>query len=198
MLALGSLLQHTNFMITVASLVRMADTLHAYDVRDGGWEQEPKGVEANMKHVSTHLSKDIALKDFTDLHNVQTAIAPDLVQYALRFARWTGQTTQDLLYPSIDTNIRLSDYEKRFASNTSLHVATIGALSLMNETLHDLDHERTRGAAIEELPAMARRAGGMMLTGVHCTLLAEPFDLEGAFDTRILGLRERFGVIEQI
>ncbi len=64
-------------------LEAMSTDLRVYDVDQGGWEHEDKGFEFNITHVLKEVVWALR-KDFFDPVVVQTDLAPDAMQYALR------------------------------------------------------------------------------------------------------------------
>src|SRR5690606_3907844 len=85
--------------ITVDQLEVMAESLRLYDVVDGGWVHEGRGLDFNLRHIGWHLADMIDRKDFTDRKCVVTEIAPDCVQYGLRIARWSQIPVAEIEIP---------------------------------------------------------------------------------------------------
>ena len=174
----------------------MSAKMYVYDVLQGAWEQEPNGFEANAKHVLTHLSKDLILKDFTDAKVVREQITPDLIQYAVRLMRWSAQAVGAVEYPSTESE-QLARIRGKYGVGTA-HACYIAAIGVMAASLHDHDHSRIREAAIEAAPAMARQAAGFLLEAVRIQAESNNFDILTSFDNRLASLRTRFGIPEPV
>jgi hypothetical protein len=189
-------------MLTVEDLEVCAEKLYVYDVEQGAWEQEPHGFEANAKHVLTHLAKDIVNKDFSSPELVQTAIAPDSMQYALRLGRWAGVEPQDMLVsPGDEWNVRrlIARQVSRHRGSVIVHATAFAeAMGELASNLHDLDHASTREVAIASRQDAMRETGRLLVNSARLQAEGHQFDLMEAFDARLAHLRERFGIPQPV
>jgi len=181
--------------LDIEQLDGMAERLHAYDVRDGGWVHEDKGYEFNEKHVLTHLISTFIGKQFNNPETVRQEIAPDMAQYAIRFARWTGLDTEDVLTLA-GNNWR---WGRSLAQvNSGVKAELLYVIDIVNGSSHSHDHEDLREVAVQAEPHTALKVGGILLSGAAMQADVHNFDLVEAFDSRITVLRERFDVPELV
>lgn len=184
-------------MIVIEELEVAAEKLKVYDVDQAAWEQEPNGFKANVTHALCHLAKDITGKNFEDCETIQSAIAPDSLQYALRFARWTGQTSRVVLPTRDQVNIvNLLARNNGFGAMPLPQVAFVEAAATIARNLHDQDHATTKTEADYDILHSARRAGRLLVYGACLQADEHGFDLPEAFDERLTNLRTRFGISE--
>lgn len=180
-------------MITAEQLEVCANKLFVYDVLQDGWEQEHNGAPANMAHVLTHLVKDLKAKDFRKRDTVQGAIAPDHLQYAIRFARWTGQSVADFILGK-DVDDELKDIPVLTHSTATGQLRHIAAAVHIAENSHGTGHKAEEHTALAQQPAVALHAGGLLLRAADVQATVFDFDLVEAFDARLAALRARFGI----
>jgi hypothetical protein len=181
-------------MIELKELESAAERLRVYDVDQAAWENEGQGYEINAKHVLLHLAKDMATKSFSDAETVETAIAPDSMQYAIRLVRWTGQDTRMTLPGKEQAGIVRST-STRFNGRLPNHrIAVIEAISSLAGYLHDCDHESQRQRVEQDKLFVARRAARLLIYSADLQANKYKFSLIDAFDARISSLRERFGI----
>lgn len=174
-----------------------AEKLRVYDVDQGAWELEADGYRANAGHVLTHLSKDMAVKHFSNKRTVQEEIAPDSLQYALRLARWTEKEAGALM--PTQTDIESLDREARLGNFRKLplrQVAFLNAIAVLGISLHDEDHASSREKAAKDRDRSAAEAGRLLVYGAMLQAEEFEFDLFETFDNRLITLRERFGIPE--
>jgi hypothetical protein len=170
--------------------------LRVYDVDQGAWEQEPNGIDVNSRHVLTHLSKDMIGKDFTNPELVQTAIAPDSVQYALRLRRWASLPPVESSIPPEDS-IKAAKQLKERLGKVPLHFALFAeGTAELARNLHDIDHESTRGSALRNRQNSIRKASWLLINSANLQAATFRFDLVDAFDARLASLREKSGIPE--
>ncbi len=182
-------------MLTPTELQTCYNNLYTYDVTQGAWEQEPHGFEANARHVLTHLTKDLLAKDFKDPETVKTAIAPDSLQYALRFARWADLPPAELDFKEQDRQ-RIFTVASRLGRVSYHFAAFTEAAGTLAQNLHDLDHGNTSAEAqAGRKTAMAATASSLLLSADLASQRFD-FDLVEAFDARLSSLRIRFGIPE--
>lgn len=173
----------------------ISDKLRVYDVEQHGWEHEGLGLEVNARHVLIHLVKDISNKDFNDEELVRTAIAPDLIQYALRLCRWSDSGVDSLLEVYDDDLV--ANPSTSFTANYEKDKSdTLNAIGSLAGVLHDVDHETMRSRAREELPLAALSAAKFLLVATEFQVASIGFDLPDSFDNRLAQLRQRFGIPE--
>jgi hypothetical protein len=184
-------------MIEADRLKLAAEKLRVYDVEQGAWEHEQGGFAANATHVLYHVVKDFPGKNLSEDRVVETEVAPDCVQYALRLMRWTGQEASAVL-PTDDqgNTTRVLASEKRFASVPLHQLAFMEAGATIARQLHNYDHERTKALATTNEIHAARRAGRLLMYAADLQAEGFDFDLFEAFDTRLANLRQRFGIAE--
>lgn len=178
----------------IGQLESMAHKLEVYDVRQGAWEQEPNGYEANAKHVLTHLAKDLALKDFNDPQVVEKEIAPDMAQYAFRLVRWGNVGPHMVLDHTQLRSSQLVDLARRYQGLPEHQVATIAGMSALAKNLHDWDHASTRLEAQTDLRLKSALPARYLFMSAVAASEKYEFDLSETFDNRLNSLRERFGV----
>ncbi|HUA13148.1 MAG TPA: hypothetical protein VL989_01475 [Candidatus Sulfotelmatobacter sp.] len=182
-------------MLSKAELRDLSGPLYTYDVEQGGWDLEDKGLRANAQHVMTHLVKDLVGKDFGDRNTVEFVIAPDCLQYALRFARWNSDSS-DRVYPgdrSLSGFIDLS--ERGNFKATPLYFAEFAeAAATLAEELHELDHEDEEDGYAGDLPHAMLESGVLLVASAMEQAQTFEFDLVDAFGKRLDSLRERFQI----
>lgn len=195
-------------MLEISDLEQMAVVLRQYDVRDGGWEGDPEGtnnprsVEDNLKHVGEHLAGVIAFKNFFNASIVREEIAPDLMQYGLRIARW-GSLPLESLIPKATPH-----YSDTMGMQDRIHLHTIGSAPiasvilangvLLGQQMHDEDHQAKNAEAVllrkERLPY----ASALLVQAANIQANNDPdnnrFDLMMSFAARIAHLRKRFDI----
>lgn len=182
-------------MISAAELERLSQTLHVYDVDQRAWEQEGNGLEANARHVLTHMAKSLVTKDFSDPDVVRDEIAPDSIQYALRFGRWANIGIADLLKKTNKEEHARSDAEESLGRRPPMGFPSfVGATGVLAAHLHDLDHRSTREAALASAHEEIRSAARLLMDSANIQAFQFDFELEEAFDARLVVLRNRFGI----
>jgi hypothetical protein len=178
-------------VISIEQLEGMSGRLADYDVRDGGWVHEGQGLTTNLAHTYQHLSKMIIAKNFADADEVETAIAPDSLQYALRTIRWIEGNVADL--KELSSGHRLEARRRSQAVGYTLEYGFVqNAAGLLEPVAHDIQHEVERQEG--ELKERALYAGQLLMFSAERQSKALGFDLEFAFDERILELRDRFDI----
>lgn len=181
-------------------LQAMAESLRQYDVVDGGWVHEDKGLDFNLKHVGLHLSDMVDRKDFTDKDVVRNEIAPDCIGYALRIARWGGFTVKLLGSSEYEAEQEVQQDEvierakELGAKDYSDYVAIIRANGILARDRHDFDHYVLNPESTEHDTHALVGAGSMLLFAAELQSLEYHFDLQQAFDNRLAGLRKRFNI----
>lgn len=194
-------------MIEVNTLEQMADNLRLYDVVDGGWEGDPEGadpktIEDNLKHVGEHLAGVIAFKNFFNPVTVRQEIAPDLMQYGLRIARW-GNLPLESLIPESNTH-----YSDAMGMQDRIHLHTMGTAPvasvilangvLLGQQMHDEDHKDKKVEAVRRREESLPYAAALLIQASVIQANNGPdndrFDLKMAFADRIAHLRVRFDV----
>lgn len=179
--------------ISDSELTASAARLKIFDVDQNAWEQEPNGLEANVRHVHYHLSRDLSRKDFTNAGQVTSEIAPDALAYGLRVMRWAGAREIELQPGDAQIN-QVSSYSEYLVSMPNHFIAWFIASSQIADALHGIDHLGEAEVAREDLPTRTLRAAEML---IHCAnLQAEQyeFDLSDALTRRLNELRVRFGI----
>jgi hypothetical protein len=182
-------------MLAKYELESLSDKMHVYDVDQGGWEQEANSIQANARHVLFHLTKDLVYKDFLDPVIVQTAIAPDSVQYALRLGRWVGLNPERLHVSR--SEILIAEELDPGSDQSPLHLTAFKeAVGILAGNLHDLDHKKTQADALRHQPDLFRQAGRMLIYSASIQSAEYDFNLVETFDDRLSGLRRRFNIPE--
>lgn len=170
----------------------MSMALKTYDVDQGGWEHEDKGLEFNVNHVLKELVR-AERKDFFHPDVVRTDLAPDAMQYALRLARWTG-FNRELVLPSPDIERGADAHAILIRTQTRRIGAFAAGQLVIADFVHRLDHASERSNALrgrfDTLPAASQ---ALMLFALDS---ANEFDFRPrkAFSDRLASLRERFGI----
>lgn len=174
----------------------MAEELRVYDIEQRGWEHETQGFDANASHVLTHLAKGLLIKDFGDPNQVECEIAPDSVQYALRFARW-GEfpvaTITDSPLSFVDEHPPAAPLWERGDEAPGLR-PYISATILLNAYVHDLGHTEARLLARRDVGETAVRISRHLLYSAQEQAAAFGFPLSTAFYDRLIELRDRFHI----
>jgi hypothetical protein len=176
----------------------MSQELFIYDVIQHGWEQEPKGYEANAKHVLSHLSKNL-FKGFQNPEEVAAEIAPDSVMYALRLARWNCVEPIIGMDKLVVDNSHIGVVEKAAADFLDLPPHQVGYLAAtvaLARHVHGYDHDRMHESAIREQPQVVQEVGGLLLYSANLQADEMNFDLPQAFANRLGYLRDIFGIPE--
>lgn len=185
-------------MISPVNLELLSERLRVYDVDQGAWEQEPNGFDANVRHVLTHLAKDVATKDFTDRALVRGSIASDSLQYALRLGRWAGVRTVEMTEIT-GREESIKDFIEENRGITPLPVgfaAFVGAMGVLAQNLHDTDHESTHDIAMRNTYNAVRSTSRLLVLSSTVQSEHYNFGLMPAFDERLAVLRNRFGIPE--
>lgn len=180
-------------MPVLFALPEMAEKLYVYDVVQGGWEHEGRGLEVNMRHVSYHLAKDVLGKNFKDHVEIRTAIAPDSTQYALRLGRWADLSTSDIAPAPSDREV-LKGITEKHKYTPEPFVAFMKASNILSGHMHDADHNSSRDEALSKRVSVARDAAAMLLLCADIQATQLDFDLEKSFSSRLHALRERFDI----
>ncbi|MEI9914456.1 MAG: hypothetical protein WDN66_05855 [Candidatus Saccharibacteria bacterium] len=149
-------------------------------------EQEGNGFEANTRHVLTHLAKDVALKDFSDPELVETEIAPDAVQYALRLGRWSGVRTSDMTELTEKEDAVVDSIYSRMESLPFGLAPYIGAMGILAKNLHDSDHKKDREVALGRTYGDMRSASRLLVYAATTQAHQLGFGLVSAFDKRLM------------
>lgn len=183
-------------MISPVNLESMAEKLHVYDVDQGAWEQEGNGFEANARHVLTHLAKDVVGKDFTDVDLVRGAIAPDSIQYALRLSRWAGVGVSEIVEVTEVEEIARDFVEMDRVGLPWGFPSFAGAVNILAQNLHDIDHAKTREDALRGTYDAMRSTSRLLVNSASIQSHQHGFSLVDAFDARLATLRNRFGIPE--
>ena len=173
----------------------LAEKLFVFDVVQGAWEHEAKGPGANARHVLTHMTKSLITKDFLNPEVVRDEIAPDSLQYALRFGRWINLGVVEIT--------KLTNKEERARSGAEMNIgydtpwgfpSFVGATGLLAGHLHDLDHKSTRAASRLKTPEMLRSVARLLFNSASIQAFQFGFELDDAFDARLATLRTRFEI----
>ncbi|MCB9822341.1 hypothetical protein H6801_03185 [Candidatus Nomurabacteria bacterium] len=179
--------------ISREKLLKFYDDLKYYDVDQRGWEQEPNGAVVNSMHVLLHIMKDVNSKDFSDETKVKEAIAPDALQYAMRFLRWSGSGVAEG-----SSQFNITEVEGETKKNLGkLPVGMyewIEAGTLLAQNLHDIDHQDKRVEAETQLNQTLVSASALLGQSAITMSVHYKFDLEQAFYDRLYDLREHFGI----
>lgn len=178
-------------MIKQSEIEIMAETLRQYDVVDGGWQHESKGVDFNLRHVLIHLADMSDRKDFADEDKVRDEIAPDLAQYGLRIARWANVDTgslvikpREMAYPAVQEKTQqyggdISHYEDWFT--------VTAVMGILARDRHPVDHgDKATGSLDRENLGIAAH---MLLWAADDQASHFRFNLVEEFDARIAELR---------
>lgn len=181
--------------ITSEQLETCAKKLFVYDVEQGAWEQERNGIKANLEHTLTHFAKDMTKKDYADRVVARMAIAPDCLQFAIRLARWTGQSAGNM---TVDEAVvdELKELPLRLSSRSFGQLSATHAMSIIGDSMHSYGHASEKRDSVYGWEETARRAGSLL---VHCATIQAGvygFDPIEAFDQRLTDLRWRFAVVE--
>jgi hypothetical protein len=170
----------------------MSMALTVYDVDQGGWEHEEKGLEFNLEHVLKELVR-ARRKDFFDPDVVRTEVAPDAMQYSFRIARWTG-FKRELVLPSMKIE-KVTDNHAKQMRTASRRIGAYAAGEIMlADFVHKLDHASEQQAARQaKFEALPRVSQALMLFALDS---ANEFDFRprNAFIDRLTNLRERFDI----
>ena len=178
--------------LTVPQYVNMADELRIYDVLQGGWEHEGKGIEFNATHVLKEIVR-ARRKNFFEPYVVENDLAPDAVQYALRFSRWANLSVGSIL-PTLENDIKADSH-----SHTYNHEGKrIGGWSLAEIALadftHSLDHTSERQGALNNMRSDLAEVSQFLVYFAELSASEIDFSLQDAFTNRLNDLRERFDI----
>ncbi len=188
MLALLPLSHYTVTMLEMPQLKSMYEKLQVYDVDQRGWAHEHNGVGFNLKHVVLHIVDVLDRKDFSDSKAVESNIAPDSLQYALRLARWGGLATR--MIPG-----SVSEEEATTGPNYKAmepdYAALLKANGEVGRLAHDFDHADREVKLTPDVSARFYRPAGFLIYSAEHQANSYGFDLEAAFDERLANLRER-------
>ena len=78
-----------------------------------------------------------------------------------------------------------------------MHLAAfVVGMGHIASNLHDLEHASTRDQSLKDRPSSIAGASNMLTHSAFLQSEQYDFDLEEAFDARLLSLRERFGIPE--
>lgn len=182
-------------MIYAEQLENMAGKLKVYDVDQKGWEHEGQGLKINTRHVYIHIANSLANKNFNDHNVVQTEIAPDSVQYALRIGRWTKTKNFKTMLPRTDLLFK-SNTRAALESISPGEAAFKEAVGTLGKTFHDLEHESSREEASQYLIRSARHAASFLIISAGLQAEEHGFDIEEVMENRLTVLRERFDIPE--
>jgi hypothetical protein len=169
----------------------MSMELKVYDVDQGGWEHEDKGLEFNLTHTLKELDR-AERKDFFDSEVVRSELAPDAMQYALRLARWTGFKHEMVLEtPRIEKAI--DSHAKLMRTTCRLGAYAAGRIMLADH-IHRLDHESERQEAVQtRFVSLPRISQALMLFALDSATEFN-FRPRQAFFDRLTNLRKRFDI----
>ncbi len=181
-------------MISPANLDTMSEQLRVYDVDLQGWEHQSKGFGVNVRHVFTHLTKDLVGKDFSDEDLVRGAIAPDSIVYALRLSRWTNIDT-DYVAKVTSKEEAIMDMAEMGLENLPWGFASFaGAVGLLATNLHDQDHEKTHQGAMLGAHNTMKSASRLLIHSAAIQSHQYGLSIMEAFDSRLTVLHDRFGI----
>jgi hypothetical protein len=166
-----------------------AQELYVYDVIQGGWVHEQRGLEVNVGHVLTHLTKGYLSKNFMDSDEVRTAIAPDSAQYALRLARWTGHPAAELAGPTSDDKINAVANNLGFVLRTS-PIGLMVATGLVGDSLHTMGHASDIEAVRDEIDEPLMEAGRFLARYAIKSAVYYGNDFKESFDARLAEIRQ--------
>ncbi len=182
-------------MISASQSETMVRSLRMYDVVDGGWVHESKGLDFNLRHVSIELADMSDRKDFTDPDQVQREIAPDLVQYGLRIARWAAVHPDSLVISDgeeADEHVRKQSRKYTGSDAFEDFFAVSAAMGILARDRHPVDHgDKVAGSLDRD---NLGRAAHMLLWAANNQATCGDFDIVEALDERLAGLRVRFDV----
>ena len=192
-------------MIELEKLDQMQTELYRYDVIDGGWEGDPAGqnlsqsINANLTHVGFHLSDVIDRKDFSKPETIEDEIAPDSMQYALRFARWCGVGLNEIIprpepYGNFDVAQVMQIIEAPRNPGRIAFNSFIRANGILARQLHAEDHVRTVEQAELDRAKNIRDVSALLVQSACVQAEWLGLDLQYAFQARIDFLRDRFNV----
>lgn len=174
----------------------MSRSLKAYDIGQNAWEHEQKGLEFNVDHTLKELVR-ARRKDFFNPEVVQSDLAPDAMQYALRIARWAG-FKQDLVLPTTEIRTAIDAHAKLTRSTSRRTSAYDAGEVMLADFTHKLDHETERDKAYQtKFLVLPRVSQALVLFALES---ANEFGFRPvkAFDDRLTNLRERFGLSQPV
>lgn len=184
----------TERALSAQTYERLTEELRVYDVDQGGWEHENEGLVFNSMHVLKELVR-ARRKDVLDPLIVEGDLAPDSVQYALRFGRWADIDIGQML-PTTDTDMEADSH----SGLNKYHKTRLGGWALAEIKLadftHMLDHASERDKAISTAPNSLAKVSRFLLYFAESSADEFDFDLADAFRNRLTGLRERFEIPE--
>ncbi len=178
----------------------LAQELYQYDVLDGGWEGDPaarhnpQSVERNVGHVLLQLVDSVERKAFWQPDLAENEIAPDSLQYALRFVRWgildldTIRRTNGTVDETFATSVRTGIKDQSLA-------AVVSAMGVIGRNRHNADHASSREKAIHNIPETLTIAARLLVYSAQLQEEKFEFDLPGAFHKRLAGLRKRYNIV---
>lgn len=169
-------------------------SLFIYDVTQRGWEQEPNGFEANIRHTLTHLAKDAFRKDFNNPEMVQYAIAPDNLMYALRLSRWGGVLPKQILSSDSSALIAVDRKFEYFSTLPESLVTQFAAVDAVADLIHEEDHTSSNQVAVKDRFNKVLHASRILLLGVNQQAEKYDFNIEDSLDHRLDELRKRFDI----
>lgn len=181
-------------MINQNELERCNSKLFVYDVSQRGWEQEPNGFEANIRHTLTHLAKDAFRKNFGDASLVQDAIAPDNLMYALRIARWGNVLPKQIVASDTSAQIATSkklEYFNSLPESLGTHLTAIDAVA---DLIHEEDHTSSNQEALANRFNKVLYASRLLIMSVNQQIEQFDFNIEDSLDSRLFELRTRFKI----
>lgn len=185
-------------MIYTPQFESLAEELRIYDVVDGGWERDPEAaknplsVNRNLTHVVFHLSDVIERKNFWDEGTVESEIAPDSLQYAMRFVRWGGLALRET-FPDAKLENEIIQKSDLLGIGESL-MAVMMANAELARNRHDADHKGSKNIAKDNMQSTMKRAASLLIFSSVEQAETYEFNLEDAFTTRLQNLRERFNI----
>lgn len=178
--------------LSAEQCAKLADELHIYDVEQGGWEHEGRGLEFNANHVLKEIVR-ARRKDFFEPFVVENDLAPDAVQYALRFSRWAALPFPSIL-PSVEDDIAADSYSHR----NDIHRTRISGWALAEISLadftHRLDHASERQQALDNKRVDLAEVSRYLLYFAELSATEFDFSLQGSLTKRLNSLRKRFGI----
>lgn len=178
--------------LSAGMIDELSAELRVYDVDQGGWEHEPKGLKFNAEHVLKEVVR-ARRKDMLDPAVVVSELAPDAVQYALRLGRWAGVAADDML-PGIHTRTAAAEHGSKYkVPQVYLSSWALAEITLADFT-HSLDHKSERARARKAAARDLGRCAGHMLHFVEVAAVTHSFSVQDSFRSRLASLRERFGI----
>jgi len=134
------------------------------------------------------------------MSQVESEIAPDLMQYGLRIVRWGNLALQDIaqtIDPQIvDPEVVMAQARRGLRTTKYAPITTVEFANalLLGRQVHDEDHRSSRIEAIAMRSERLPKVASLLLQTAHMQSDRGNFDLQSSLETRLMSLRERFDV----